>query len=245
LIRTGTWEEAKPRRRENNKATFRGFVTDLIVPATEDKPRPQAFLVEQEANWVLPVHFHLRHQFQVITAGGGVLGKRPVEPLCIHYASPESGYGPLTAGPEGLSYLTLRVVSDEGAWYLPESRARMQLGIKKQQEHGEPKTVLSDAEIRELREPTVEVLIARQESGLAAHLVRMPPDQTFWAASGELKGDRFYVVTKGSLALGEANLAGLAAIFVSHDDTLELRSGPAGLEAVVLQFPEEARLEAG
>ena len=243
MICAGTWDEAKPTRRRNDKATFRGCVTDLIIPAPGDQHRPQAFLVEQEPNWVLPVHFHLRHQFQVVTAGTGVLGRRPVEPLCIHYASPESGYGPLTAGPEGLSYLTLRAVSDEGAWYLPESRARMQLGIKKQQEHGEPKTVLSDAEIRELRAPTVDILIAQQESGLAANLVRMPPDQVFPTTSGGRSGGCFYVVTKGSLVLGEANLPSLATIFVSHDDVLDIRSGSAGLEVLALQFPEQARLE--
>jgi hypothetical protein len=243
VIRAGTWEEAKPTRRRNDKATFRGCVTDLIIPISGDQHRPQAFLVEQEPNWVLPVHFHLRHQFQVITAGSGVLGRRPVEPLCIHYASPESGYGPLTAGPEGLSYLTLRVVSDEGAWYLPESRARMQLGIKKQQEHGEPKTLLSDAEIRELRAPTLDVLIAEQESGVAANLVRMPPDQLFPTTTGRPNGGRFYVVTKGSLVLGEMKLSSLATIFVSHDDALDLRSGPDGLEVLMLQFPEQARLE--
>lgn len=217
-------------------------MTDFIVPEPGDQLRPQAFLVEQNPDWVLPTHFHLQHQFQVVTAGNGTLGRHPVATLSIHYASPQSGYGPLTAGPEGLSYLTLRVVSDEGAWYLPDSRERMQRGLEKHQEHARPETLVSDIEIRELGAPTVDVLIAPRESGLAAYLVRMPPDQIIAAPACAQCGGRFYVVTKGSLVVGNANLAGLATVFVSHDEVLDIRSGPAGIEVLVMQFPEAERV---
>ena len=241
MIRARTWEEVKATRRQNDKATFSGFVTDLIVAEPEQQIRPQAFLVEQNPHWVLPVHYHLQHQFQVITAGDGMLGAHPVSPLCIHYASPQSGYGPLTAGASGISYLTLRANSDVGAWYLPESRERMDRGLKKQQKQGKPETLMSEAEIRELVAPAVDELIAPQESGLAAHIVRMPPHSVVPTPSSGRNGGRFYVVTKGSLIVADANLAGLATVFVSHDETLDIRSGSAGIEVLVLQFPEEAR----
>src|SRR5689334_11266367 len=115
----------RPNRRTNDKATFRGFLTDFIVPTPDDPLQAQAYLVEQNAGWVLPVHFHLENQYQVVTGGSGTLGAHPVAPLYVHFASRESGYGPITAGPEGLAYLTLRVQGDAGAWYLPESRPRM------------------------------------------------------------------------------------------------------------------------
>ena len=147
----------------------------------------------------------------------------------------------MTAGPEGISYLTLRVVSDEGAWYLPNSRERMQRGLKKHQEHASPKTLVSDVAIRELHAPTVDVLIAPRENGLAAYLVRMPPDQVIPAPACDRNGGRFYVVTKGSLVVGDTNLPGLTTVFVSPDKILDIRSGPAGIEALVTQFPEAAR----
>ena len=242
MIRSRTWDEVRATRRQNDKATFRGFVTDFIVPEPGDQLRPQAFLVEQNPNWVLPTHFHRQHQFQVITAGNGTLGRVPVEPLCVHYASPESGYGPLTAGADGISYLTLRAVSDQGAWYLPESREVMQRGIRKQQEHGKPEKYLSEDEVRGLGAPTVEVLIAPQESGLATYLLRLPSNHVAAAPSGERTGDRFYVVTKGSMVVAGKSLMALATAFVSHDEPLDLQSGSEGLEVLVLQFPDVARL---
>ena len=121
-----------------NKAQFVGVVTDLFVSEAISGPRPQSFLVEQSANWTLPTHFHLQHQFQVFIAGSGSLGKTPIHPLTVHYASPHSGYGPLISESDGISYFTLRAMSDTGAWYLPEAREHLKTRIKKQQLHAEP-----------------------------------------------------------------------------------------------------------
>jgi hypothetical protein len=242
VIRAATWEEVRPKRRVNNKATFRGFVTDFIVPRPEDRLRPQAYLVEQEPGWMLPVHFHLEHQYQVVTAGGGTFGKHPVGPLFVHYASRESGYGPLSAGPDGLSYLTLRVVGDEGAWYLPESRTRMQTGIKRRQAHASPKTSMSEAELRALDGLAAEILITPDGSGLAACLARMPANHVAAAALCDCSGDRFYVVTKGSMIVGSHTVAGLATVFASAEEQVEIRAGAQGLEVLVLQFPDDARV---
>ena len=243
MIRIATWDKVRPKRRSNDKATFRGFVTDFIVPEASDEPRAQAYLVEQSANWPLPVHFHLQHQYQVVTAGEGTLGKHRVAPLSIHYATPESGYGPITAGPEGLSYLTLRVRSDEGAWYLPESRQRMRPGFKKHHAHAQPKVSVSPAELRALAVPASEILIAPDGSGLAACLARLPANHRALAPLCECTGDRFYVVTQGSMAVGSEIVAGLATVFASRQEPLELRAGPDGLEVLVLQFPDDARGE--
>src|SRR5437899_1112779 len=59
----------------------------------------QAFLVEQAADAVLRPHFHFTAQFQLVVAGGGQLGRRPVQPCDIHYADPGTPYGPVTPGP--------------------------------------------------------------------------------------------------------------------------------------------------
>jgi hypothetical protein len=241
MIRTCTWEHAKPLRRSNDKATFRGFVTDFIVPGPADEPRAQAYLVEQSPDWILPVHFHLQHQYQVVTAGSGTLGRHPVGRLSIHYASPESGYGPLTAGPEGLSYLTLRVQSDEGAWYLPESRARMLVGMKKRQVHAQPQREVTAADVRAMRAVETEVLIAPEPSGLAAGLLRIPANEVVAESVSGYTGDRFYVVTAGAMVLDHTNVTALATVFVSREERLDVRSGADGLEVLVLQFPDAAR----
>ena len=45
VIRAATWDSVRPKRRANDKATFRGFVTDFIVPQPADPLRPQVYLV--------------------------------------------------------------------------------------------------------------------------------------------------------------------------------------------------------
>ena len=202
----------------------------------------QAFLVEQKPNWVTPPHFHLEHQFQVVTAGKGSIGRHEVGPLCIHYATAETGYGPISAGPDGVTYLTMRVVPDTGAWYLhkPGSRERMRRGLKRQQEHGAPKSAVSAAELQSLRAPSVEELIAPRENGLAAHLVRIPPGEMLTLPAQHAHGGRFYVATCGSMRLADAELRALSTVFASADETFSIRSGPEGLEVLVLQFSRDA-----
>ncbi len=242
MIFQQTLERARPGRRAVAKPQFVGFVTDLIIPdQATSAPRPQAFLVEQSANWTLPTHFHEEHQFQVFVAGGGTIGKHPVELLTVHYASPHSGYGPLISGAEGISYFTLRAVGDTGAWYLPEQREHLQLRVKKQQAHAALPSQITTQELLHLPQPCEEVLISPDVSGLAAWLVRLSPGQAAPApAISEVGGGRFYVVTKGSLLTNSDELTGLATVFVSHDETLVLQAGAQGLEVLVLQFPAAA-----
>jgi hypothetical protein len=242
MIRMQTAGAAQPARRPNRKDTFQGFVTDFIVPDEHAPVRAQAFLVDQDPNWVTPPHFHLEHQFQIVVAGAGAIGRHDVRPFAIHYASPETGYGPITAGPEGISYLTLRAVGDTGAWYLhkPEQRSRMRRGLKKQQAHGAPAAAISEAELQTLAAPSIEALIAPQASGLAAHLVRLPPNRALALPADHAHGGRFYVATRGSIRVAGADLPALATVFASADETPALESGSGGAEALVLQFPRQA-----
>jgi hypothetical protein len=242
LICQQTLARARSNRREVDKPQFVGVVTDLIVPdSTAPAPRPQAFLVEQTANWTLPTHFHQEHQFQVFVAGGGTIGRNPVEKLAVHYASPHTGYGPLVSGAEGISYFTLRAVGDTGAWYLPEQREALLLRIRKQQAHGLPSSTIAPAALQALEQPLQEALIEPQEGGLAAWLLRLPPGtQAAPPPLAEAGGGRFYVVTQGSLHNAGEELDALATVFVSSGEPFELRAGAAGLEVLVLQFPAVA-----
>ena len=243
MYRQQSLERARPARRTIVKAQFEGDVTDLIVPdAAVPTPRPQAFLVEQRPRWTLPVHFHQEHQFQVFVGGGGTIGRSAIGPLAVHYASPHSGYGPLVAGDEGISYLTLRAVGDTGAWYLPEQREQLRLRIPKVQAHAAPDARLGAEPLRHLSAPVSETLIEQRDGGLAAWRVRLAPHRQVAAPPGaEHGGGRFLVVTRGSLRdHDDDELPALATAFVSSDETLDLRAGGEGLEVLVLQFPADA-----
>lgn len=243
MIQHQTLDRSRAPTRQVRKAQFVGQVTDLILPDDgAPAPRPQAFLVEQSANWTLPPHFHQEHQFQVFVGGGGRLGAHAVPHLAVHYASPHSGYGPLVSGDQGLAYLTLRAVGDTGAWYLPEQREHLQLRIPKRQAHGAPALAMDLASIAALAQPQLEVLMAADAAGLAAWLLRCPGGATGpWPAGAQAGGGRFVVVHQGSLVLPDGHLDALGVAWAAPGDDMRLTAGPQGVEAVVLQFPAGAQ----
>ncbi|CAN0472257.1 unnamed protein product, partial [Phaeothamnion confervicola] len=140
MIIVQSWDQARATKTLRRTDTFEGHVTDFIATHEARAAGAQAFLVEQDPHWVTPPHYHVEQQFQVVIAGTGSIGRHAVAPYAVHYAAPETGYGPITAGPEGISYLTLRAQGDTSAWYLhkPGSRERMRPGLKREQQHGMP-----------------------------------------------------------------------------------------------------------
>ena len=59
------------------------------------------------------------------------MGKKAAQPFSLHYVKGHTPYGPITAGPEGVTYFTLRARWDTGAKYLPESRDLLKKSPKK------------------------------------------------------------------------------------------------------------------
>ena len=96
--------------------------TNYLGTDTSHRDTPQALLVEQSPNSVVPPHFHGIDQFQVVVNGNGMLGKHRVAPVRIHYANAYTGYGPINAGHDGIYYFTLRAQSEPGAFFLPEGQ---------------------------------------------------------------------------------------------------------------------------
>ncbi|MGO8140917.1 hypothetical protein AB9F34_33105, partial [Rhizobium leguminosarum] len=74
--------------------------------------------VDLNAHQKLDSHFHIVDQFQVFIAGSGTIGRDEVRLVTVHYADHNTGYGPLIASEQGLSYLTLRSKTDAGLVYL-------------------------------------------------------------------------------------------------------------------------------
>ena len=248
MLNLQTWEKAQATRKAVRKDTFEGHITDIIATHQERRSGEQAFLVEQSPHWVTPTHYHLEQQFQIIMAGHGAIGRHDVAPLCVHYAAPQTAYGPITAGPDGVSYLTLRMSGDTSAWYLhkPGSRERMQPGLKREQQHGAPQGSVSADELASLASTTVEVLIEPRSDGLAAHLLRIAPgrEHAMLAEATESANPayagRYYVVTQGTVSLGGQSAQARSVAFASADENVTLHAGPQGAEVVVLQFPVQA-----
>lgn len=240
MIRSATLQGEQANRRHLTLSNGTGYWrSDLIVSSESDAPAPQAFLIQQDPNTVIRPHFHVQDQFQVVAEGGGMLGRHAVAPIHVHYASRHTGYGPITAGSRGLSYFTFRAVTTPHAYFLPESRDRMER-LPKRNLLGHPVALSDAATLRARVEVAVETIIEPQPDGVAAWLLRLPPN-TRYVPPGHASGaDRFYLVGEGVMVARNERLPRFATTFASAgQDDFELLAGDEGLEVLVLRFPAQ------
>lgn len=209
----------------------------------ETKRAPQAFLIEMSANEVIVPHFHEVDQFQVFVAGSGTLGRAAevIHPIAVHYADHHTGYGPISAGPHGFSYFTLRANTDPGAVYLhrPGYREKLRPSAKR---HGVAAGIDLSTEpvLMGRTDISVESLLGDipGDDAPAAHLIRMGPGVAATGPDPRESGGQHWLILNGSLEFAGRNYTAWSTVFVAPGDApLAHRSGPGGLEAVMLRFP--------
>ena len=241
----GTITEAHNNRRERPIRSAPGvsgghiFRSDLI-PETGDaeSDAPNCKLIEQQPHGVLQSHFHIVDQFQIMVAGDGLLGKHQVAPYTVHFAAKHTGYGPITAGEQGLHYMVFRLGKDAGAGYLPEQRGDMK-DLPRRHVMGAPVGCLNDAKRAALVSTVEHRAIAMQADGLCATVYQAPAQQLIVAPepiSG--RGQFIYIAAGSAVTDGQTHEAG-TAIFISPTDLqATLTTGPLGAEILVMQFPK-------
>ena len=207
---------------------------DFVPPPADS---PQSFRIEQDAGIVVQPHFHFVNQFQVVVAGSASIGRHPVGPIAVHYAGAHTGYGPVTAGPGGVTYFTLRAQSDgTGAQYLPASRARMQKGPKRYI-LADPCPALDDAGLAGLCASRTVTMIDEPD-GIGAWVLRVAAHGTMLGPDPARGGGQSIFVAGGSLLHAGGELDRHACLYLSADEPpLAITAGPAGLEIVVCQYP--------
>ncbi|MDP3139867.1 MAG: hypothetical protein Q8N17_26460 [Burkholderiaceae bacterium] len=252
MIMYGTLQAAEQARFARNAVHFQGHVTPVLgahpvvdparPPLGERSTRPpQAFLVEQAAGCTLRTHYHTEHQFQLVAAGGGTMGQHELQPLMVHYASPESGYGPIIAGDKGLSYYTLRAVATQETLFLPESRPIMRAGLKKKHAYAGPVAPSAPGDLAARTERVVETLMTGDE-GLGAWMARLPARAEVDEASSPWTQARYYYVAAGEIEWsGEVLTRGAMVYADARPDVFSARAGASGAEVLVMQFPEGVR----
>ena len=217
---------------------------DYADPAPGETREPQAFLVEQEPNAVVHPHFHFVDQFQVVMAGGGRIGRHPIEPIMAHFAGANTAYGPIVPDERGIFYFTLRASADgTGAQFLPAAARRARPGRKRY--------VLADP----IHPSTPEALRARREGGDGSGAARSPTAlPCSCCASRPARGwprpirregaGQSMILAEGTLRHAGAALDRWSALFVSADQPAYVaEAGPEGAELLVLQYPrKEQRL---
>jgi hypothetical protein len=205
------------------------------------RDEPQAFLLEMNANEVLRQHFYQVDQFQIFVSGSGRMGKTtdPLSPITVHYSDHHTGYGPITAGPQGYGYFTLRVQHDGGATYIGEPGYREMLKPSRKR-HFTAQILLSITPVlAELKETVIESLTETGDDGLGACLMRMGPSAKATGPNPLDGGGQYYLVLSGSLEHAQKSYGPWSLVFVdSTEAPFDVQAGSKGLEVVVLMFPK-------
>ncbi|MFN0301721.1 MAG: hypothetical protein ACKVQU_15360 [Burkholderiales bacterium] len=237
MVAGTTFEEARATRKHYVLPNGTGFwKSEYIISDQSAAPAPHALLVEQDPEQVILPHFHEQNQFQVIVNGGGTLGRSEVTPITVHYAGAYTGYGPITSGKGGLWYFTLRPMMDNGAQFLPESRAKMKPWPKKHW-HSAPIGSAAAGELACLvavRVATIQV----DPDGMLIQTIRIPPNGKHVAPSPAPGGGQFFLVTVGQLVVAPKVYSQWSCIWVAHtDEAITLEAGAAGVEVLLAQCP--------
>lgn len=224
---------ASGRSRRFEEGNFRGVADYLFETVPGESPGPQALIARQAPGWTLPVHFHRQYQFQVVLRGGGVLGPHTLMPGSVHYTSPQAAYGPIIAGPEGLDYFTLRVLTEKGAWYFPEARSSMNLGMFKEQRSGTP-NVGGDS-------GSWQVLIPPRDDGLGAWARTAQLGDRVAPVKHESGAGRFHLVIRGRFLFDDVELPRESCLFwTPPGDGPTLHALEPDSFLVAVQFPRQA-----
>ncbi len=206
---------------------------------------PQVLLVEQPVpgSKILP-HFHGVDQFQVIIGGDGKLGQHAVGPVSLHYTNRYTGYGPIVAGPQSMSYYVLRpefAVSGSHYLHVPEERAKMPRGGKRyfMADHLPLRTV---AVLRALARPDIQRVMGVDtgdaDGGLFADMLSLGPRMRHTGVDPKTGGGQVFLVLQGALEHHGISLAAPSSVALTRDEAaLTFSAGPDGLQVLMLQYP--------
>jgi hypothetical protein len=207
-----------------------------MVTSEDPDLSPTVFLIEQDANTVLPAHFHRQNQYQVFIEGSGLIGSHPIEPITVHYAGAYTGYGPLAAGPEGLKYFTIRPVFEAGAILLKDAKTEMRKGPKRgaHVEVAPP----SKARLTALTETETHIALAPADDGLAVFFVLYPPGERIDRISCLGSQGFFLLIAEGAVVNGTTSIQKWDSLFANTGEELpDLRADDGGAAVLWLFVP--------
>jgi hypothetical protein len=213
------------------------FGQNSDVP-TEDL---QAFRIDMSAHMVLDPHLHIVDQFQVFIDGAGKIGPNRAEIVTAHYADHHTAYGPLVAGPQGMSYLTLRPKTDAGMIKVasPDIRSHLQ-PTKRRHRTSEPVTLSIEPVMQHLEEVVVESIFEEKpgDDGMGVLVYRLGQGMSVTGPSTEGTGGYYVIVMNGAISVGEGILGPWSLVFVSPGELPPtVVAGDQGAEVMVTIFP--------
>ncbi|HTD91962.1 MAG TPA: hypothetical protein VK663_14950, partial [Burkholderiales bacterium] len=181
--------------------------TEFFGPrsSTTVAPGPQATMTDMIPHESLVPHFHGVTQYQLFAAGSGTIGKGcdELRPLTVQYKDHHTAYGPVVAGPQGLSFMALRIrTGDSAPVYLDRPGYREKLKPSKRRNWLSKPIVLSTEPVMQFRkEAAWEPLFdpAKIDDELGAFVLRLGAGMTTMGPNPKQAGGYYVFVANGSL----------------------------------------------
>jgi hypothetical protein len=198
---------------------------------------PQSYLIKQLPNITNPLHFHTQNQFQVFIAGSGHFGRHAVKPYVVHYAGAYTGYGPITAGEQGIDYLTLRSSRDLGAQFLPQQIQSLKRGPKHHYTSPSIEEVPQD-ELDQLEQIHLQWIHQEVQSGLGVSVLKLPKNETYLFPIPQNIAGIFMIVMQGSLIEGDQCLRKNENLYIGRDvKSHSLQTDNQAAQILILHIP--------
>lgn len=208
-------------------------------------PGPQATWSDMTANETIIPHFHGTTQYQLFPAGSGTIGRKadPIVPLTVQFKDHHTAYGPVVAGPNGLTFMALRInTGDSAPVYLDKPGYKDKLKPSKRRNWLSKPVSLSTLPVLEHRkEASWEPLFdqAMIDDEMNAHVLRLGANMAVQGPDPRDCGGYYLFVANGSMSGRDGEDLPLWSMVAveNNEDEFEIRAGGKGAEVLVLQFP--------
>ncbi|WP_321794989.1 hypothetical protein [Caballeronia sp. J97] len=207
---------------------------------------PQATMSELNPHESVVSHFHGVTMFQCFIAGSGTLGarKQVLEPLTVQFKDHHTAYGPIVAGPQGLSFVAMRMYTGNSEpVYLDKPGYRDRLEPSKRRHlTSEPVRFSIEPVLAARKEAVWETLLEDASDGMHAQVVRLGAGMSVPGPDPKAAAGYYVLVGNGTLLHNNEELPLWSMVVVEpSEEKFDIRAGDKGLEALVLQYPREER----
>ena len=202
---------------------------------------PQATMSELRAHEVVLPHFHGVTMYQLFIAGSRTIGAnaKELKPLTVQFKDHHTAYGPIVAGPQGITFVALRMkTGNSKPTYLNKPNYREELRPSKRRNltsapvNFSIEPVMTDKKVAEWE------TLLQDEDGMCAQIVRLGAGMSVKGPDPKAFGGYYLFVGNGSIVHAGEELPLWSMVVVENNETeFLIQAGAKGLEALVLQYP--------
>jgi len=168
--------------------------------------------------------------------------RQALKPLMIQFKDHHTAYGPVTAGAQGLSFVALRMYTgDSKPIYIhnkDEAKEKIRPS-KRRNVTSDPVSFSIEPVLRARKEVGWQTML-EDDDGMCAKVVRLGPGMAVSGPDPKIAGGYYVFVGNGSMLHDGHELPIWSMVVVENcEHAFEIRAGESGLEALVLQYPNE------